>query len=140
MATVLTYGTFDLLHVGHINLLRRAAGLGDRLIVGLSTDEFNLRKGKRSVLSFEDRFAILRAVKYVDLVIPEETWDQKESDIRHHNVDRFVMGSDWEGKFDGLGSLCEVIYLPRTENISTTAIKRRLHLRARGATAAVSTT
>jgi glycerol-3-phosphate cytidylyltransferase len=117
MIRVITYGTFDLLHVGHINLLRRARALGDYLIVGLSTDDFNEQKGKRSWFKYCDRKQILEAVRYVDLIIPEETWEQKKTDRIKYQVDKFVMGSDWEGKFDNC------IYLPRTEGISTSKIK-----------------
>lgn len=124
--TVITYGTYDLLHVGHINLLRRAKKLGDYLIVGLSTDEFNAIKRKKAYHSYEERKAILEAIKYVDLIIPERNWEQKRNDIIKYKVDIFVMGSDWEGKFDDLSDLCKVIYLPRTEGISTTKIKRDL--------------
>jgi len=121
---VITYGTYDLLHVGHINLLRRAKALGDYLIVGLSTDEFNKReKNKIAYYSYEDRKVILEAIKYVDEVIPEENWEQKVRDVIERKIDVFVMGSDWEGKFDFLKEYCEVVYLPRTENISTTKIK-----------------
>ncbi len=121
--TVITYGTFDLLHWGHISLLKRARALGDKLIVGLSTDEFNSSKHKRAIHGFNERKYILEAVRYVDLVIPEVTWEQKESDILKYKVDIFVMGSDWKGKFDNLKEYCEVIYLPRTEGVSTTELK-----------------
>ena len=123
MKKVITYGTFDLLHVGHINLLRRARELGDYLIVVLSSDEFNAGKGKQAYHSYEDRKVILEAVRYVDEVIPEYTWEQKIDDVKNNNVDVFVMGNDWEGKFDFLKEYCEVVYLPRTEGISTTKIK-----------------
>ena len=126
MKTVITYGTYDLLHLGHINLLRRANKLGDYLIVGLSTDEFNAIKRKKAYHSYEERKAILEAIKYVDLIIPEKNWEQKRNDIIRYKVDIFVMGSDWEGKFDDLSDLCEVKYLPRTEGISTTKIKKDL--------------
>lgn len=126
MKTVLTYGTYDLLHIGHIKLLKRAAALGDKLIVGLSTDEFNLGKNKKSVFSFVERKEILESIKYVDKVIPENSWDQKQTDITENSVDIFVMGDDWTGKFDGLKSLCEVVYLPRTAEISTTYLKNKL--------------
>ena len=128
MRTILTYGTYDLIHVGHINLLRRARELGDRLIVGLSTDEFNLGKDKRSIFSFPERRIILEAIEYVDVVIPEETWEQKRQDIADHDVDALVMGDDWEGKFDDLRTACEVIYVPRTAEISTTYFKNRIVL------------
>ncbi|MFD1334563.1 glycerol-3-phosphate cytidylyltransferase [Oceanobacillus iheyensis] len=123
MTTVLTYGTFDMLHIGHINILKRAKSLGDYLIVGISTDEFNTLKSKKSYYSYPDRKRIVEAIRYVDKVIPESTWEQKLEDIKKYNVDYFVMGSDWEGKFDYLNSYCEVIYLSRTEGISTSKIK-----------------
>lgn len=128
MKRVITYGTFDLLHYGHINLLRRAKQYGDYLIVALSTDEFNRNeKHKECYFSYEQRKQLLESIRYVDLVIPEEHWDQKRSDIRKFDVDTFVMGNDWEGKFDFLSDLCEVVYLPRTPEISTTRIKQELH-------------
>ena len=123
---ILTYGTFDYLHIGHINILRRAKALGDYLVVGLSTDEFNWLKHKQSHSSFDERKAIVESIRYVDLVIPEMNWEQKPDDIRKHSIDVFVMGDDWAGKFDDLGELCEVVYLPRTQNISTTIIKAGL--------------
>ena len=126
MKKVLTYGTFDLLHYGHINLLRRAKQLGDYLVVGLSTDEFNQLKNKKSFFPYEKRKMMLEAIKYVDEVIPETSWDQKLTDVKKHNIDVFVMGDDWEGKFDYLKEYCEVIYLPRTKDISTTDIKNDL--------------
>ena len=126
LKVVLTYGTYDLLHIGHINLLRRAKALGDYLIVGLSTDEFNAIKGKKAYHSFEERKRLLEAIKYVDLIVEENSWEDKEIHIKEHNVDVFVMGSDWEGKFDELSDLCEVVYLSRTEGISTTKIKEDL--------------
>jgi glycerol-3-phosphate cytidylyltransferase len=129
MKKVITYGTFDLLHVGHINLLRRARELGDYLIVVLSSDEFNAGKGKQAYHSYEDRKVILEAVRYVDEVIPEYTWEQKIDDVKNNNVDVFVMGNDWEGKFDFLKEYCEVVYLPRTEGISTTKIKSDLNVK-----------
>lgn len=128
MKKVITYGTYDLLHVGHINLLRRAKEMGDYLIVAISSDEFNALKNKKAYYSFEDRKKILEAVKYVDEVIPEYTWEQKISDVVDNDVDIFVMGSDWTGKFDFLKDYCEVVYLPRTEGISTTKIKNDLNL------------
>lgn len=125
MRTVITYGTFDLLHIGHINLLRRAKELGDRLIVVLSTDEFNLReKNKTCANTYSDRKAILESLRFVDEVIPEENWEQKTTDVAKHGVDVFVIGDDWQGHFDFLKDQCEVVYLPRTSNISTTAIKK----------------
>lgn len=126
MKKVITYGTFDLIHHGHINILQRAKDLGDYLIVGLSSDEFNALKGKAAYHPYEERKMILEAIKYVDEVIPEHNWGQKVSDIQEHSADVFVMGSDWEGKFDELKEHCEVIYLPRTEGISTSKIKTDL--------------
>ena len=126
MKRVLTYGTFDTLHYGHIRLLQRARSLGDYLIVGLSTDEFNALKDKKAFHSWEERKWHLEALRYVDLVIPENTWDQKREDVKLYHVDVFTMGSDWEGKFDFLTDLCEVTYLPRTEGISSTQIRNTL--------------
>ena len=129
MKKIITYGTFDLLHYGHINLLRRAKALGDYLIVALSTDEFNWNeKHKKCYFSYEERKSLLEAIRYVDLVIPEENWAQKKSDIREFRVDTFVMGDDWKGRFDELKELCEVVYLPRTPEISTTQIKSDLKM------------
>lgn len=128
MKRVLTYGTFDLLHYGHINLLRRAKALGDYLVVGLSTDEFNWNeKQKKSYFSYEERKSMLEAIRYVDLVIPECSWEQKALDVEKYHIDVFVMGDDWKGKFDFLKSQCEVVYLPRTPEISSTKIKEELH-------------
>lgn len=127
MKRVITYGTFDLLHYGHINLLKRAKGLGDYLIVALSTDDFNLLKGKKSFFSYEIRKQLLEAIRYVDLVIPETNWEQKKDDILKYNIDTFVMGDDWKGKFDFLKKYVEVIYLTRTPEISTTLIKNELN-------------
>ena len=128
MKRVITYGTFDLLHYGHINLLRRAKEKGDYLIVGLSTDEFNsLEKGKKTYFSYEQRKMLLEALRYVDLVIPEKNWQQKAEDVQLYHVDTFVMGNDWEGKFDFLKEYCEVVYLDRTPEISTTQIKNDLY-------------
>ncbi|GAA4820565.1 adenylyltransferase/cytidyltransferase family protein [Nocardioides caeni] len=124
--TVLTYGTFDLFHIGHLRLIERLAAMGDRLIVGVSTDEFNAGKGKRSVVSYDDRAAIVAAIKGVDLVVPEESWDQKRKDVVAHEVDVLVMGDDWTGKFDDLKDVCEVTYLPRTAGVSSTEIKQLL--------------
>lgn len=127
MKRVITYGTFDLLHYGHINLLRRAKELGDYLIVALSTDEFNsIEKNKICYFSYEQRKSLLEAIRYVDLVIPEENWEQKRQDIKEYHIDTFVMGDDWKGKFDFLKDLCEVVYLPRTPEISSTQIKKDL--------------
>ncbi|OBS62136.1 glycerol-3-phosphate cytidylyltransferase [Enterococcus mundtii] len=129
MKKIITYGTFDLLHYGHINLLRRAKEQGDYLIVALSTDEFNWNeKQKKCYFEFEKRKQLLESIRYVDLVIPEESWDQKVNDIKEYKVDKFVMGDDWVGKFDFIKSEtdAEVIYLPRTPEISTTQIKKDL--------------
>jgi glycerol-3-phosphate cytidylyltransferase len=127
MKKVITYGTFDLLHYGHINLLRRAKELGDYLIVALSTDEFNWKeKQKKCYFSYEKRKQILEAIRYVDLVIPENSWEQKIPDVKEFKVDTFVIGDDWEGKFDFLKEYCDVVYLPRTPEISTTQIKQNL--------------
>ena len=127
MRRVITYGTFDLLHYGHINLLRRAKALGDYLIVALSTDDFNKNmKNKVCYFSYEQRKQLLEAIRYVDLVIPEENWEQKVFDVKEYHVDTFVIGDDWEGKFDFLKEYCEVVYLPRTPEISTTQIKQEL--------------
>lgn len=130
MKRVLTYGTFDLLHYGHIRLLKRAKALGDYLIVAISTDEFNAVKGKKAYHDYETRREMLEAVRYVDLVIPENNWDQKRDDVKNYHVDVVVMGSDWVGheKFENLRDLCEVVYLDRTEGISTTKIKKELNL------------
>ncbi len=131
MKKVITYGTFDLLHYGHINLLKRAKSLGDYLIVGLSTDEFNNKeKNKECYFDYENRKSLLDAVRYVDCVIPENNWEQKISDIQKYNIDVFVIGDDWKGKFDYLkDSGVEVVYLPRTKEISTSKIKDDLNRR-----------
>ncbi|GEM05267.1 glycerol-3-phosphate cytidylyltransferase [Halolactibacillus miurensis] len=126
MKKVITYGTFDLIHQGHINILKRAKELGDYLVVAISTDEFNKIKNKKAYHSYETRKFILEAIKYVDEVIPEKNWEQKVVDIKNHKIDLFVMGDDWLGKFDFLKPYCEVIYLPRTEGISTSQIKQEL--------------
>jgi glycerol-3-phosphate cytidylyltransferase len=123
---VITYGTFDLLHKGHIRLLKRAKTFGNHLTVCVSTDEFNALKGKKAYTSFEDRKYILESIRYVDEVIPETSWDQKISDVVENDIDVFVMGDDWQGKFDFLMDYCQVVYLPRTEGISSTKIKRDL--------------
>ncbi len=129
MKKVITYGTFDMLHYGHINLLRRAKALGDYLIVALSSDSFNTIKNKQSFFNYEHRRQMLEAIRYVDLIIPENDWEQKRDDIIKYNVDIFVMGNDWEGKFDFLKDICEVVYLERTPEISTTQIKNHLKIR-----------
>lgn len=124
---ILTYGTFDMFHIGHLQLLRRLKDMADVLIVGVSTDEFNEIKGKKTVIPYDQRREIVEAIKYVDMVIPEYTWDQKRLDINTHHVDIFAMGDDWTGRFDDLADICKVHYLPRTEGISTTQIKRSLN-------------
>lgn len=127
MKRVITYGTYDLLHFGHIELLRRAKEMGDYLIVALSSDEFNKLKNKKSYYNYAQRKIMLEAIKYVDLVIPEDNWEQKINDVQFYHVDTFVMGHDWNGKFDFLNEYCEVVYLKRTEGISTTKIKEELY-------------
>ena len=124
MKRVITYGTYDLLHYGHINLLKRAEG--GELIVALSSDEFNKLKNKQVYYSYEERKRILEAIRYVDKVIPETCWEQKRDDVINNKIDIFVMGDDWGGKFDFLSDLCEVVYLPRTPDISTTQVKEHL--------------
>jgi glycerol-3-phosphate cytidylyltransferase len=126
MKKVITYGTYDLLHKGHVELLRRARNLGDYLVVGLSTDAFNACKHKQAYYSYEDRKLILEAIRYVDEVIPETCWEQKSEDVKRHSIDIFVMGEDWQGEFDSLRACCEVVYLPRTPEISTTKIRTEL--------------
>ena len=127
MRRVITYGTFDLLHYGHINLLQRARALGDYLVVALSTDEFNWNsKNKKTYFTYDIRKKLLESIRYVDLVIPEENWEQKITDVQLYKIDAFVIGDDWEGKFDFLKDYCEVVYLPRTPEISTTQIKNDL--------------
>ena len=130
MKRILTYGTYDLLHYGHIRLLKRAKQRGDYLIVALSTDEFNAIKGKKAYHNYETRKEMLEAIRYVDLVIPENDWDQKIDDVKTYKVDEVVMGSDWKGepKFEVLRDYCEVTYLDRTEGVSTTKIKEELGL------------
>ena len=126
MKRILTYGSFDTLHFGHIRLLQRARSLGDYLIVGLSTDDFNTKKKKKAFHSWEERKFFLEALRYVDLVIAEESWEQKIMDVKVYQVGTFTMGSDWEGEFDFLSEYCEVIYLPRTPSISSTEIRKVL--------------
>lgn len=125
---VITYGTFDLFHVGHLNLLERLKSLGDYLIVGVSTDSFNEGKGKKTIISFEDRLKIVQGLKCVDLAISESAWDQKIEDIKKYDVDIFGMGHDWQGHFDELKEHCEVIYLPRTDGISSSDLKAALRI------------
>lgn len=131
MKRILTYGTFDLLHFGHIEILRRAKALGDYLVVAVSTDEFNAIKNKKAYHDYATRKKMLEAVRYVDLVIPEKDWSQKRDDVKKYEIDTVVMGSDWESNenFEKLKDLCEVVYLPRTDNISTTKIKNDLSIR-----------
>lgn len=124
--TVITYGTFDMFHIGHLKLLRRLSEMGDKVIVAVSTDEFNELKGKKTLIPYDQRAAIVGAIDCVDMVIPEGSWEQKLSDVKEHGVDIFAIGEDWKGKFDFLEDLCEVVYLPRTRNISTTDLKRSL--------------
>jgi glycerol-3-phosphate cytidylyltransferase len=124
--TILTYGTFDLFHIGHLRLLERLGKMGDELIVGVSTDEFNEQKGKKSFIKFEDRIEIVKNIKYVAKAIPENTWMQKIEDVKRYNVTIFAMGDDWIGKFDELKEYCEVHYLPRTAGVSSTEIKKEL--------------
>lgn len=129
MKKIITYGTFDLLHYGHINLLQRAKSMGDYLIVALSTDEFNQReKNKVTYFTYEERKRLLESIRYVDLVIPEESWEQKTADVKELKADVFVIGDDWKGKFDFLKECCDVVYLERTPEISTTKIKADLSI------------
>ena len=124
--TVLTYGTFDLFHIGHLNILKRLKEQGDHLIVGVSTDEFNAIKGKKPIVPYDQRVEIVRSICYVDEAIPEDNWGQKREDIAKYDVNVFGIGDDWRGKFDDLEDKVDVIYLPRTSGISTTEMKRVL--------------
>ena len=124
--TIITYGTFDMFHIGHLKLLQRLAELGDELIVVVSTDEFNQLKNKTVLIPYEQRAEIVSNIKCVDKVIPEHNWEQKINDIKEYNVDIFAMGNDWEGKFDFLKEHCDVVYLERTKDISTTQLKKSL--------------
>lgn len=126
MKKIITYGTFDLLHYGHINILKRAKELGDYLIVAISTNEFNEKKGKKCYFSYEERKQLVESIRYVDLVIPENSWEQKIKDIKEYKIDTFVIGDDWKGEFDFLNKECEVVYLSRTPEISTSKIKKDL--------------
>lgn len=126
MKTILTYGTFDLFHIGHLRLLERLRMLGDRLVVGVSTDEFNAGKGKKTVVPFADRIEIIRGLRCVDLAIAETCWEQKTADIAEHQVSILGMGDDWQGHFDDLKAHCEVVYLPRTDGISSTQLRNQL--------------
>ena len=128
MKIIITYGTFDLFHVGHVRLLKRLSELGDKLIVGISSDEFNAIKGKSSFFSYDERAEIVASCEYVDEVFPEHHWEQKIDDVKEYRADVFAMGDDWVGKFDYLNKYCDVVYLPRTEDISTTQIKKALAL------------
>jgi len=124
--TIITYGTFDMFHIGHLKLLQRLKEMADELIVAVSTDEFNRGKGKKVMIPYEQRAEIVANIKCVDKVIAENSWEQKVSDIQTYNVDIFAIGDDWEGKFDFLNEYCEVAYLPRTQDISTTQLKKSL--------------
>ena len=126
MKTILTYGTFDLFHIGHVKMLQRLSELGDRLIVGVSTDSFNEIKGKQALFPYDQRAEIVSSSKYVDLVIPENSWEQKIEDIKTYDVDIFAIGEDWQGKFDYLLEYCDVQYLPRTEDISSSLVREVL--------------
>jgi len=126
MKKVITYGTFDMFHIGHLKLLQRLKDLGDELIVAVSTDEFNDIKGKKTLVPFEQRAEIVQNIKCVDMVIAEKSWEQKIEDIQKYDIDIFAIGDDWKGKFDFLKKYCEVIYLPRTKDISTTKLKKSL--------------
>ena len=123
---VITYGTFDLFHVGHLRLLQRVKNLGHHLTVAISTDDFNAIKEKKTLIPYEQRKDIVENIKCVDQVIPETCWEQKEEDIKTFNIDIFAMGNDWQGKFDFLKDHCEVVYLPRTDDISSTEIKKQM--------------
>lgn len=123
---VITYGTFDLFHIGHLNLLKRLKSLGDKLVVAVSTDDFNLLKGKKTIIPFDQRLEIIESIKYVDLAIPETSWEQKIDDIKKYKIDIFAIGEDWQGKFDFMKEHCEVLYLPRTSGISSTELKNTL--------------
>ncbi len=126
---VITYGTFDLFHIGHLRLLKRLSNLGDELIVAVSTDEFNEKKGKKTIIPFKERAEIVSSIKYVTKVIPEENWEQKQNDIKKYDIDIFAIGDDWEGKFDFLNKFCKVIYLNRTQNISSSDLKKEIFTR-----------
>ena len=126
MIKVITYGTFDLFHFGHLELLRRAKELGDQLVVAVSTDEFNRIKRKKCVYPYEHRFKIVEAIQYVDKVIPEKNWEQKRKDIISNKIQIFTIGDDWEGKFDELSNICKIVYIERTKGISTSNLKENL--------------
>lgn len=124
---IITYGTFDMFHVGHLKLLQRLKELGDELVVAISSDEFNQLKGKKTLIPYEQRALIIENIKCVDKVICENCWEQKISDIKQYDIDIFAMGDDWTGKFDFLRKYCEVVYLPRTKDISSTELKTALN-------------
>lgn len=126
MPTVITYGSFDLFHIGHLRLFRRLREMGDRLAVGVSTDDFNRLKGKQTIIPFEHRIEIVRAIREVDVAFPETRWEQKADDIRTYDAEIFAMGEDWRGRFDDLASLCRVVYLPRTRGVSSSALRNEL--------------
>ena len=126
MIKVITYGTFDLFHFGHLELLRRAKELGDHLVVAVSTDKFNVTKGKKCVYNYEHRSKIVAAIKYVDRVIPEKNWEQKRKDILANNIHIFTIGDDWRGKFDELSDICKIVYIERTKGISTSNLKENI--------------
>lgn len=126
MKKVITYGTFDLFHFGHLELLRRAKELGNFLVVAVSTDEFNIKKGKECIYPFEHRIKIVEAIQYVDKVIPEENWEQKRRDILSNKIQIFTIGDDWKGEFDKLSDICDIIYINRTKDISTSNLKDNL--------------
>jgi len=132
MTSLITYGTFDLFHFGHVELLRRMSDLCDHLTVACSTDEFNEIKNKSSIVSYEHRCQVLKSCRYVDDVIPEISWDQKKTDIVDLQIDIFCMGNDWAGEFDFLNSLATVIYLPRTKGVSSSEIKQQVLTRGTG--------
>lgn len=123
---IITYGTFDMFHIGHLRLLKRLSQMADEVIVAVSTDEFNTLKGKKTLIPFEQRAEIVEAISFVDLVIPEHCWEQKKDDIEKYDIDIFAIGDDWKGKFDYLNQYCEVVYLPRTQDISSTYLKETL--------------
>lgn len=125
----ITYGTYDLFHIGHLMLLERISDLADEVVVGVSSDDFNVSKGKRTVIPFLERSRIVAALRVVDQVIPENSWEQKIDDIRKYKCDLFVMGDDWLGQFDFLKEFCEILYLPRTEGISSTIIRETMPLK-----------
>ena len=126
MIKVYTCGTFDTFHIGHVNILRRCRAHGDYLLVGVSTDEFNAMKGKKALYPFKHRLEIVRSLRFVDEARAENSWEEKRIIIQEHKIDKFIISDDWAGKFDGLKDLCEVIYLPRTPDISSSSIRDSL--------------